>query len=508
MPAHKLIALSVGALLLVPAPKPEKVVSTVASLPASITSVRFPGYTADGSRIVASATSTGFQGTQLVSFTENGTRLRCLTCQAWHGLDLLKPIAFPDGRRVLVRIGAQTPDAPADHGVVECAPSVIDCRRATVVPIVPPAAGDPNVEQDQREFRLAPDGRHVALTQIRRTASGRPTGVGVVGRLARRGDAYHVEDARVVATDGELKGFTPDGQAVTFARFLNAYEAGNPDVVKVDLRSGHESRVTSALDWDEDVDISPYSYKGRRWMTVGSARTTGLLETFSQIRRPPFIEEGVPALPFAVFTTRNPQIAEPWLVDEHDTRGQPLAPGAIAAGWDAKPNFRWKPDGTAVLFWQQQVHGTQTRVVVAHLPERPPAGRGPIRSTPSPSWASPIAGYVPPDPRQVTHHAGKISGSIDITRRPSPIPRFEYLLEVTYTNYSDEPGFVINGVERSDHGKPGLYGTTSRYSADLAVSGRHSGYLKADNVLIQPNAMTGTIESQVDGRHLTLGPLP
>ncbi|MEV6156987.1 hypothetical protein AB0L53_42270 [Nonomuraea sp. NPDC052129] len=46
------------------------------------------------------------------------------------------------------------------------------------------------------------------------------------------------------------------------------------------------------------------------------------------------------------------------------------------------------------------------------------------------------------------------------------------------------------------------------FSADLAVSGRHSGYLKADNVLIQPNAMTGTIESQLDGRHLTLGPLP
>lgn len=403
-------------------------------------------------------------------------------------------------------------ESHAGDGVVECAPSVIDCRRATVVPIVPPAAGDPNVEQDQREFRLAPDGRHVALSQVRRTASGRPTGVGIVGRLARHGDAYHVEDARVVATDGELKGFTPDGQAVTFARFLNAFEAGNPDVVEVDLRSGRESRLTSALDWDEDVDFSPTPHKGRRWMVVGSARTTGLLETFSQIRRPPFIEEGVPALPFAAFTARNPEIAEPWLVDEHDTRGsytgQPLAPGAIAAGWDAKPNFRWKPDGTAVLFWQQQVRGTRTRVVVAHLPERTPAQRGPARPAPTPSWAPPVAGHVPPDPRPVAHHAGKISGSIDITRRSSPLPPFESLLEVTYTNYSDEPGFVLNGVERSHHGKPGLYGAPSRYSADLAVSGRHSGHLTANNVLIQPNAIAGTIESELDGRHLSLGPLP
>src|SRR6185436_13852082 len=147
----------------------------------------------------ASATSGGFPGTQLVTFTEGGTDLRCLTCATWRGADLLKPIAFPDGRRVLVRVGPQSPVAPADHGVVECAPSVRDCRSARVVPIVPPSAGDANVEQDQREFRLAPDGVHVGFTQVRRTAGGRPTGVGIVGTLARRGDTYQVDGARVVA---------------------------------------------------------------------------------------------------------------------------------------------------------------------------------------------------------------------------------------------------------------------------------------------------------------------
>lgn len=495
-----------------PEAKPETVVQRIVSLPASITSVRFPGYTMDGKKILAAAMSTDFPGTQLISFTESGTQLQCLTCAVWDGPELLKPIAFPDGRRVLVRIGPQTAVSPADHGVVECTPSVLDCRSAQVIPIVPPSAGDPNVEQDQREFRLAPDGIHVGLTQVRRTPSGQATGVGIIGTLARRGDAYEVDDARVVATGGELKGFTPDGQSVIFARFFGAFEAGNPDDVAVDLCSGRERRITTALDWDEDVDVSAYPHAGRRWMVVGSGRGTGLLETVSQIRRPTFIETGIQALPFAVFAKRNAEIAEPWLVEENDPRsgslGQPLAPHAVSSGWDSKPNFRWKPDGTAVVFWQQQIGGTKTQVVIAGLPARRSGLPKPARATPLPRWAEPIGGYVPPDASLPRLHRGRVSGQIDIVQQSSPVAGFDYLIEVTYTNYADEAGYIINGVERSYYDRPGLYGSNSLYTADLQVSGKHSGNLTAHDVRISPAAIRGTIESQLDGRQLTLGPLP
>jgi hypothetical protein len=397
--------------------------------------------------------------------------------------------------------------------VVECTPSVLDCRAARVVPIVPPGANDPNVLQDQREFRLAPDGRHVGLSQVRRTRSGQPTGVGIVGTLTRQRDTYRVEDARVVATGGELKGFTPDGRAVTFARFLNAFEAGNPDDVAIDLRSGHERRITTALDWDEDVDFSPASHRGARWMVVGSGRGTGLLETVSQIRRPPIIETGIQGLPFAVFATRNAPIAEPWLVDENSERsghlGQPLAPGAVADGWDSKPNFRWKPDGTSVVFWQQRIATEQTRVVIARLPERRPRLPRPAAPTPLPRWAAALDGYVAPDVSLPRIHRGRVSGQIETRQRPSPVPGFDVLLEVTYTGYADEPGFVINGVERSHYGRPGTpYGGNSRYTADLRVSGQHSGFLTANDVQISPTGIQGTIESRLDGRRLALGPLP
>ena len=441
-------------------PAEEQVDQQIVALPISMTSVRFPVYTTDGSRILAAATSTDFPGPQLVSFTESGSAVQCLTCSGWNGPELLKPIPFRDGRRVLVRIGAQTSTSPADHGVVECTPSVLDCRSARVLPIVPPAGDDPNVVQDQREFRLAPDGIHVGLTQVRRTPTDGVTGVAIVGTLIRHGDVYQVDEARAVATGGELKGFTPDGQSITFARYFNAFEAGNPDDAVIDLHTGDERRLTTALDWDEDVDISAQRYRGHRWMVVGSARGTKLLETVSQIRRPTFIDEGMKALPFAVFVNRNPEIAEPWLTVEGESRGgigQPLAPGAVARGWDSKPGFRWKPDATAVVFWQQRITDAQTRVVIAHLPERKPSKIAPARRTPTPRWAPPIDGYFPSDVSLPTSHSGRISGDLQIVQRPSPVPNFDFLLKITYRNYADETGYVINGVERSYYDKPTLY---------------------------------------------------
>jgi hypothetical protein len=356
-------------------------------------------------------------------------------------------------------------------------------------------------------MRIAPDGEHVGLSQIRRSAGGIPTGIGIVGRLVRGTGSYRVEDARVVAVDGELKGFTPTGRGVTFARFLGAFEAGNPDDVAINLRHGRERRLTTALDWEEDVDLSPRRYQGRRWMVVGSARGTGLLETVSQVRRPTFIEQGIRALPFAVYTNNIPAIAEPWLVDEHDTLGgslgQPL--GALDQGWDARPTTRWKPDGTALLFWQKRLTGDQTSVVIARLTSRRPKPPEPVNPTPTPSWAPPLAGYVPPDRTLPAIQHGKVSGDLRIKQGPSGRSDYQSVIEVTYVHYADQPGFVVDGVERAYYDQPGLYGGRSLYSAMLGVSGDHHGYLKALNVAIDTGSIQGTIESEVDGHHLSLG---
>lgn len=490
----------------------EPVVTRAVPLPSSITRVQFPNYTADGSRILAAARSTEFEGTQLVSFSAAGSDLRCLTC-GWAGPEMQKVFPLPDGKRVLVRIGVQSVVTPAEHAVVECTPSVLDCRQAAVIPIEAPSAGDPTVVQSQREFRVAPDGRHVALTQIRTTRRGSIDGIVVVGRLVRRASSYRVVDARVVAERGEVKGFTPDGQAVLVARFNAPVEAGNPDDIRVDLRSGRETRVTYHPDWEEDLDIAAQRWRGRRWMVVGSARGTGLLETVSQLRRPGAIEPAISGLPFRLYTLRNPEIAEPWLVSLSAERrgrlGQPLAPGAVASGWNSRPNFVWKPDGTAILFWQRGVADeNRTRVMVARLTQRRPRPHR-ARPTPASRWAPALAGYVPRDAPQPTSRKGRVSGRMRVELAAAPPGSgYERFIRVRYVNFADRRGYVIDGVESGYYDVPGLFGADSRYSADLVLSGRHRGYLRASNVVIEPGAIRGTIRSRVDGRTLALGPLP
>jgi hypothetical protein len=496
--------------LLIRPPKPEAIVNTYPVLPASVKQVQFPDFTADGSKIVAAAQSTDFSGTQIVSFNRDGSGFQCLTCAAWSGAALLKPYTFDDGKRILVRIGQQSPISPADHGVVECSPSVSNCSSATVVPIDPPAATDTNLVQDQRELRIAPDGVHVALSQIRRTASGQQTGVGIVGRLVRGAGSYTIEDARVVASGGELKGFGPDGRSIYFARFGNAYDAGNPDDVAINLRTGAEQRATFAPDWDEDIDRSPGQFKHRGWFVVGSARGTGRLETLGQIRRPLAIEFGTSALNFSI--ANEPSVAEPWLVDEYEARGryigQPLAPGALAAGWDSRPTFRWSPRGNEIVFWQKTLDGSGFRVVISHLRKRKALKLHAPSRSPDPTWARPLSGFVPPDVPIPQSRAGRISGQLAVSVGASPDPSYAYRIVVRYLNFSDIRGFVLNGTETSDFDAPAaLYGGQALYNADVSVSGRHTGFLRANGVGLDTFTVEGVIESMLDGRHLTLGPL-
>jgi hypothetical protein len=158
--------------------------------------------------VVLSGTPAGGTRVEILSVAEDGTDLRCLSCTADRTSDepLLKALPLADGERIAVRVGEQSPIRPADHAILECAPSVADCRSARLVPVLSPAADDPRVRQDQRELRVSPDGETVALTQIRRRPDGGNAFVAIVGRLRRRADgsSYDVADPRVVSTLGEL----------------------------------------------------------------------------------------------------------------------------------------------------------------------------------------------------------------------------------------------------------------------------------------------------------------
>ena len=207
-------------------------------------------------------------------------------------------------------------------------------------------------------------------------------------------------------------------------------------------------------------------------------------------------------------------IAEPWInslsAERHRRMGTPLAPGAVAAGWNSRANFSWKPDGTAVVFWQRGVEDPdKTRVVVSRLPQRP-SGKAPkVRPTGTPRWAPRLNGYFPPTQRWPRSRRGRVSGRMIVEVHAAPATsKYRRFIHVRYRNFADRRGFVIHGVESGYYDLSGFFGGDSLYSARLTVSGRHHGFLAASKVAINAGSIDGTIASRLDGHRLRLGPLP
>jgi hypothetical protein len=483
----------------------EAVERQVVPLPSRLTAVRFPWFTSDGEAILFSGQPEGSSRVELLAVREDGAAFRCLSCGVAPEVEgpLLKPLPFPDGRRIVLRVGEQNPGRAADHAVLECRPSVAECDDAELVPIVIPPDDPAILRQDQRELKIAPDGRHVGFTQVRATAAGGSLLTAVVGILEREGATYQVRDARVVSDTGELKGFTRDGKSVIVAGFTSPYEAANPDVMTIELATGAETRVTHYPDYDEPVDFSPDG----SWFVVGSGRRQGLFETVAQLRRPNFLGEGLEPLVAALFVNERGSLIQPWIVqtdrESADHPGQQLNPDSAAEGYGGRAFPNWHPDGTRVVFWEGTTDPnlpptTGTRIVVARLTERRPIAAPSDRTSPDPNWAPPLEGFVPVPPPLPASRAGERSGSVEIAESSAAGVQ---IIDVTYREFSDDGEFVIDGTERAEF-TGGLTGRTA-YTADLTLGGRHHGFLRADAV-ITAAGIDGLIESEVDGRRLAL----
>jgi hypothetical protein len=379
-----------------PPPGPEPIDLSFVPLPAGVASVQLPWWTADGSRLVFSVRFAGGTEWELATIAPDGSDFRCVTCAiATPGHQpFLKPIPFADGTRVLLRVGNQTPFTTGDHAVLECSPSLLDCQSPVLVPIVVPATSDPAVVEDQREFRLAPDGGHVGFTQVRNDTDGQFTFVSIVGELVRAADHYDVLDPHAVSTLGELKQFAHDQQSVIVAAFAtNPFGAVNPDAVRVSLADGTVSRVTTHPDYDEPVEFSPDD----AWFAVGSGRGGHFFDVFSQVPRPALVNPALESTFLYFFLGQRDPLLEPWLVDRWGARGdyigQQLNPSSRAEGYDGRMIMNWSPDGTRLVYWEALTDTTglppdaaDSRLVIAHLSSRAPV-LAPVLPQPVPSLA-------------------------------------------------------------------------------------------------------------------------
>jgi hypothetical protein len=88
-------------------------------------------------------------------------------------------------------------------------------------------------------------------------------------------------------------------------------------------------------------------------------------------------------------------------------------------------------------------------------------------------------------------------GTAVVSEAPDPTNPARTIRTVTYTDYVNEDGMILNGTESADYTASQ---TDVHYLADITVTGTHTGYLHAD-ATINPFqlSLTGYITSDVDG---------
>ncbi|MFV8048247.1 Ig-like domain-containing protein [Mycobacterium sp. 48b] len=464
----------------------------ILDLPDGITNPNTPRFSEDGQSIYFGATPAEGGRQEIYRISVDGSNVECITCgvstEVTAGLSRVVPFQDGSGRLMI-----QVTTSPNSYVVYE---ETADGKQ--LVPVITPPSGARAIDP-QREMRISPDGTHVLFSQIQMTSTGLITAVPVVGRLERTDAGYEIADARVVYPVGEGKQWTPDGKGVIILG--GRYEAGNVDDIVVDLETGEVTRLTGNLDYDEDIDMSPNG----QWIAVGSTRGYDALTPMSRIVRPAFLPADIQGAVYEKYrgTGDSTNITnQEWVIAiEDDLKGENGIPVFVDGdGYTARSMASWNSTGDAVAFWEASgADATDTRLVIAKLNYT--TSVGPVqgdRTTPDPTWAPELKTYVPstaPLPPTGTY-AGAGGGTAVVTETTDSTTG-HIVRTVTYTDYVNEEGMILNGTESTD--------TTAsqsniHYVADITVTGTHTGYLDADATINKlQRTMTGHITSDLDG---------
>jgi hypothetical protein len=295
------------------------------------------------------------------------------------------------------------------------------------------------------------------------------------------------------------------------------------DVLRIDLETGHTTRLTAHADWDEDSSLSP----DQSLFVVNSWRARNRLDAIAwvpQIRGFTGLMIGAAIAPYYVSTWTGFQCdLSPWLLpargdDNGQSLGQPLNvyDGELTAGNNLSGQQVWSPDSTMVLLQERtRTKGVSSpnRIALARLgrePTRPVS----VASSTVGAWAPSAKLYRGPnsEERTVVVH-GKAGGKATITYKGAlgagP------LTAVVFDRFTDDGATFVTGTMSGSAEKRGSGEKRSwTLLADVAITGRHTGRLQMDLSIdntVQPlPKLTGTVNAIYDGKvapHLpALGP--
>ncbi|MDQ1464831.1 MAG: hypothetical protein QOC73_1772 [Actinomycetota bacterium] len=504
-------------------------------LPKTVTEPRWPGFTIDGRHLLF------WSKNELWITGLHGSGVRCLSCGLANdpnpdGSTALADLAtpFPDGKRVLMEEDAQV--VSSGMVVLECAPSVVNCKSRQLVPVdysaaepplIPPggAVGTPQMGFGHvaAHAKLSQDGNYVGFSQARSDS----IEAMIVGRLEHTGGTYVVTDPRVInppgptsPTDTSIERWSKSGALFEFKTFTNGgadatyVEVGGPafgrtDVYSVNLATGRRTQLAAHNDWDEDNGVSPNG----KLLSLFSDRTMhysdwvgGLVPVRDFINAP---AAAMAAAPLGGFSAC---MGPMWLLPSSGDHGATLAgqpivdyhyPGVHIVDTLAESS-QWSPDGTMIALHQVDDKTGQPApfLLVAHLtalkPTRPLA---PVTSQPG-SWAP-----LPTDYHGAMGSSGPVTlhgpggGTVTISYGGMPGAISGQWSE-TYKDYSDNGTDFLNGTVTVN----GSAAAGGNVTSHVTMTGGNTGKTDAD-LTYGPNGTTGRSVSTYNGKTIT-GPPP
>lgn len=220
--------------------------------------------------------------------SEIGPGYACLTCGIPYGDGIGYLSALPDQKSILFgsQDAAGLPGASVRPQILECSPSVLDCRAATIHSVSVPQLDHDITVLQAREPRIAPDGRHYLVSAARTDGF-----LMLLGELSRTNDTtYTVDRLRALNPSSQNPPRSSDDWASCLAWYeAKAFFKGNTilyastrgdgfdfDGWSLDLQTGQSTRLTRYLEWDEDITLDP---SGQYYLSAppGTSTTSSVL---------------------------------------------------------------------------------------------------------------------------------------------------------------------------------------------------------------------------------------
>ncbi|WP_157186783.1 hypothetical protein [Nocardia jiangxiensis] len=480
----------------------------------------------------------------------NGDPWKCLTCGLTYPAnfggasgnnDFTYPInGFHDGKRAL-----------AGSAIIDCGNYQFTDPQCTPAQMhaYPLYWDDGTGKPGQlREARLNPDDEHIGFNYII-TSAAQYDEFAFMGKLTfdQSNSRYDIGSVRMLynpasaywpyAVDsgnrlrfnpagmiGEFRGWTADGRS---AVGIQSYESDNVDAWATDNTTGRSRLLTRHAMYTDPNAESPDGKHLVSEQLLGSGRMD-FLGGMQGV--PPLTDQaGTTGLVSGLHDNVNRRFFLPQLVDPNTGRSEQLEPNG---NWNTAADPAWLADSSAAV-WAENLAcganpsphtcagspepgGRNSRVMIARFPGFQPTPAPSVPIAPDATWGLPYqpGQAIPARPHLAagTYTAqGSIQGTAKVVVTEDSSKALVMNLAVTYTDYSDTPGVVLNGTESAVRDSDSAISAMTLHE-NLQMTGRHQGTKKTSEpngftmspALLQSNfQVTGTLTTTIDGRAYT-----